>query len=305
MNTLVKRKRKVAISRRIFNVLNFVFMLLVVAVMVLPYVHVIAKSLNDAKDTAKGGITLWPRKFTWLNYEAVIMDEAFLRAAIVSVLRVLAGTLLALVVQFMAAYAFTRKDLIGRGPLLMFLMIPMYFGGGLIPTYILFANTGFINNYLTYILPSCFSLYNMVIIRSYINTLPAGLTEAAKLDGASEMGILLRIVVPLSKPIMATMALWSAVGHWSDWTTTMYYFTKKKMFTLQYVLVRILKEAQAIADLIRDALMRGEIINLEMNITPEAVQCAQIIVTTVPIIISYPFLQKYFIHGVVMGAVKD
>lgn len=305
MSALVKRKRKASITRRIFNVFNVIFMLLIVAVMVLPYIHIVAKSLNEANDTSKGGIVLLPRVFTWRNYEAVIMDDAFLRATIVSVLRVLAGTLCALVVQFMAAYAFTRKDLVGRGPLLMFLMIPMYFGGGLIPTYILFANTGFINNYLTYILPSCFSLYNMVIIRSYINTLPAGLTEAAKLDGASEMGILLRIVVPLSKPILATMALWSAVGLWSDWTTTMYYFTKKKMFTLQYVLVRILKEAEAIASLIKDALMRGEILEIGNQITPEAVQCAQIIVTTIPIVITYPFLQKYFIHGVTMGAVKD
>lgn len=304
MNKLSKPKR-ISTSRKIFNVFNVTFMLLIIVVMVFPYIHILAKALNDANDTSKGGIFLWPRVFTWKNFEAVVTDKAFPRAAIISVLRVIAGTLTALIVQFMAAYAFTRKDLVGRSGLLMFLMIPMYFGGGLIPTYILFAKTNLLNNYLLYILPSCFSLYNMIIIRTYINTLPVSLFEAAKLDGATEMGILWRIVVPLSKPIMATMALWSAVGLWSDWTTSMYYFTKKKMYTLQYVLVRVLKETAAVTEMVKDALRRGQKMNVELAITPEAVQCAQIIVTTIPIIICYPFLQKYFIHGVTIGAVKD
>ena len=146
----------------------------------------------------------------------------------------------------------------------------------------------------------------MVIIRSYMNTLPDSLVEAAKLDGATELGVLWRIIVPLSKPIMATIALWSAVGLWSDWTTTLYYFTKKDMFTLQYLLVQVLKETQKIQAMINQALLEGqETITVSTKVTSESIQCAQIIITTIPIILTYPFLQKYFIKGVMLGAVKD
>ena len=298
--------RKESLSRKAFNIFNIVFMIFIVVVTLFPYLNILAKAFNEGADTAKGGITLLPRVFTFENFGTVIFDKAFPRAAVVSVLRVLVGTGVALVVQFMAAYVFTHKDLIGRGPLLMFLMIPMYFSGGLIPKYIFFSNTGMLNNYLLYVLPTCFSLYNMVIIRSYMNTLPESLTEAAKLDGATELGILWRIIVPLSKPIMATIALWQAVGLWSDWTTTLYYFTKKDKFTLQYLLVQVLKETQKIQALINQALLEGQ--QTEMvapKVTPESVQCAQIIITTVPIVLTYPFLQKYFIKGVTLGAVKD
>ena len=298
--------KKESLSRKAFNIFNIVFMIFIVVVTLFPYLNILAKAFNEGADTAKGGITLLPRVFTFENFGTVILDKAFPRAAVVSVLRVLVGTGVALVVQFMAAYVFTHKDLIGRGPLLMFLMIPLYFSGGLIPKYIFYSNTGMLNNYLLYVLPTCFSLYNMVIIRSYMNTLPESLTEAAKLDGATELGILWRIIVPLSKPIMATIALWQAVGLWSDWTTTLYFFTKKDKFTLQYLLVQVLKETQKIQALINQALLEGQ--QTEMvapEVTPESVQCAQIIITTVPIVLTYPFLQKYFIKGVTLGAVKD
>ena len=298
--------RKESLSRKAFNIFNIVFMIFLVIITLFPYLNILAKAFNEGADTAKGGIVLLPRIFTFENFSKVILDAAFPKATVVSVLRVLVGTGVALVVQFMAAYVFTHKDLIGRGPLLMFLMIPMYFSGGLIPKYIFYSNTGLLNNYMLYVLPTCFSLYNMVIIRSYMNTLPDSLMEAAKLDGATELGILWRIVVPLSKPIMATIALWSAVGLWSDWTTTLYYFTKKDMFTLQYLLVQVLKETQKIQALINEAALAGqEAITVSTKVTSESIQSAQIIITTIPIILTYPFLQKYFIKGVMLGAVKD
>ena len=298
--------RKESLSRKAFKVFNVVFMIFLVFVTVFPYLNILAKAFNEGADTAKGGIVLLPRIFTMENFGKVVLDAAFPRAAVVSVLRVLVGTAVSLVVQFMAAYVFIHKDLIGRGPLLMFLMIPMYFSGGLIPKYIFYSNTGLLNNYLLYVLPTCFSLYNMVIIRSYMNTLPDSLMEAAKLDGATELGILWKIVVPLSKPIMATIALWQAVSLWSDWTTTMYYFTKKDMFTLQYLLVQVLKETQKIQAMISQALMEGqEAITVSSKVTSESIQSAQIIITTIPIVLTYPFLQKYFIKGVMLGAVKD
>lgn len=298
--------KKVSISRRIFNVFNILFMCALIAVMVFPYLNILAKALNNGEDTAMGGITIFPREFTWENFSSVIQDSAFPRAAFVSVVRTVAGTLIALVVQFMTAYVFTHKDLYGRNGLLLFLMIPMYFGGGLIPCYIFFSKTGMLNNWALYLLPQAFSVYNMIVIRSYMNTLPPSLREAALLDGATEFQILRKIITPLCKPITATIALWSAVGHWSDYATTMYYFTNKKMYTLQYVLYQVLKETEKIEAMLKEAAMRGEeLIGSNISLTTESIRCAQIIITTLPIVICYPFLQKYFIQGVTLGAVKD
>lgn len=297
--------RKQSFSRKVFNVFNIIFMTLMLITMLFPYLNILAKAFNDGKDTAKGGITIFPRVFTLENFKTIILDEAFPRAFLLSVGIVIGATALALIVQFMAAYALTRKDLIGRSALLVFFMIPMYFGGGLIPTYIMYSKIGLLNNVLVYLLPTCFGLYTTVIIRSYINGLPSGLTEAARIDGASEFTILWRIVAPLSKPIMATIALWTAVGKWNDWTTTMYFVTKRRLFTLQYMLVQVLKETQMIQNMIDEALKRGEQYIASVNVTTEAVKCAQIIVTTIPIVLVYPFLQKYFIKGVMVGAIKD
>ena len=298
--------RKEPISRKIFNVFNIVFMCAVVVVMIFPYVNILAKALNDGGDTAMGGITVLPRVFTWENFSAVVEDSAFPQAAFVSVVRTVLGTVIAVVVQFLAAYVFTHQELYGKKGLLMFLMIPMYFGGGLIPCYIYFSNTGMLNNWALYLLPGAFSLYNMIIIRSYMDTLPASLSDAAYLDGATEFQVLTKIITPLCKPILATVALWSAVGHWSNYTTTMYYFTNKKLYTLQYLLYQVLKETEKIEAMLKEAQLRGEeLIGAQNALTTESIRCAQIIVTTVPIIICYPFLQKYFIKGVTLGAVKD
>lgn len=299
-------KRKESFSRKAFLVFNTLFMIGIIIIMVAPYLNILAKALNEGSDTARGSIAIFPRVFTWKNFEAVFENSAFPRATAVTVTRVVLGTLLSLIVQFMAAYVFTHKELVGRGGLLIFLMIPMYFGGGLIPTYIFYSNLKLLNNFLLYILPGCFSLYNMIIIRSYINSLPEGLKEAARIDGANEITILWKIIVPCSKPIIATIALWRAVGLWSDWTTTMYFFTKKKLFTLQYILMQVLKETERIQEMISEAIMRGEEIDTsKITITTESVRCAQLIITTIPIILIYPFLQKHFIKGVTLGAVKD
>ena len=185
-------------------------------------------------------------------------------------------------------------------------MIPTYISGGIVPLYIVLGKLHLLNNFWLYIVSSIFSLYNMTIIRSYIDGLPVGLIEAARLDGASEFTIVARIVTPLSKPIVATIALWNAVSHWNDWTTTMYYFTKKDLYTLQYILTQILKETQKIQDMIKQAQLEGEVFDASsVKVTTESIRSAQIIITTIPIIMLYPFLQKHFIRGVLVGAVKD
>ncbi len=293
-------------SRKIFNFINVFFLVLLMASVLFPYLNVLAKSFNDGNDTMRGGITIYPREFSLQNYDAILGDDAFGRAFIVSVCSVVLGTLLSILVQFMAAYVFLHKDMFGSKLLYVFLIIPMYFGGGIVPTYILYSQIGLINNYMVYFLPGCFSFYNMIIIRSYMSSLPYSLHEAAKIDGANDLCVFFKIILPLAKPILATIALWTAVGIWSDWTTPLYYITKSKMYNLQYLLVQVLKEAEKVSQLITQAALRGEIIETKnTTITTEGVKCAQMIVSTIPIVIIYPFLQKYFIQGVTLGAVKD
>jgi len=298
-------KTKDSFSRKVFNVFNIIFFLAMMLVILFPYINVLAKALNDGSDTALGGITFFPRKFTWENFGAVINDAAFPRALLLTISITLLGTLVGLLVQYMTAYVFLNKDLMGRTWLLFFFMIPMYFGGGLIPTYILYSKIGMLNNYLIYILPGCFSMYNMIIIRTYLSSISDSLREAAKLDGANDFGIAFKVVLPLAKPVLATVALWLAVGIWSNWTTTLYYVTDKSLFTLQYLLMQVLKEADKIQRIINEALLRGEILEIQPKVTTDSVRSAQIIITTIPIVIVYPFLQKYFIKGVMLGAVKD
>ncbi len=287
---------------RVFQVFNVTILLLLMVVTLFPYLNVLAKSLNEGLDTMRGGIVLWPRKPTLENFQALLQSDDMLRAAVISVVRVILGTVLALGTQFLAAYAFCRRPFPGKKFMLVFLSVPMFLTGGLMPTYFLYSQIGLLNNFLVYILPTLFSFYQMVIIRTFISTtISVSLEEAATIDGANEFQVFWRIIIPLSKPILATIGLWIAVGHWNDWTTTLYYITRSSLFTLQYKLMEILKEAERIAKLMAEADANTVI----PKSTPDALIAAQIIVTTLPVIVLYPFLQKYFIQGVMIGAVKE
>ena len=296
---------KDSISRKLFNAFNILFMCLMMVVMLFPYLHIFAKALNEGTDSSRGGILIWPRVPTWENFQTILTDPKIIKAAGVSIYTVVVGTILHLFTQFTAAYAFLKRTMRGRSALLMFFMIPMYFGGGIIPAYILYGQVGLLNNYLIYVLPGCFSVYNMVIIRSYLRSIPASLFEAAKLDGASEFAVFAKIVLPLSLPILATIGLWTAVGMWSNWTTALYYVTRRDMWNLQYVLVQILKESDAIREMMLEAQRLGEEVGQLPKMTSESLKCAQVMVTSLPIIAVYPFVQKYFIKGATLGAVKD
>jgi putative aldouronate transport system permease protein len=291
---------------KVFKIINMCIMLFIIAITIIPYLNVVAISLNDSTDTALGGVTIFPRVITLLNYKTLFADKSLWAAFRLTTFTTVIATVYMLTIQFMTAYALKRKDLVGKNYILIFFMIPMFFGGGLIPTYILFAKAKLINNILVYILPAGFSFYNFVIIRTYMNTVAESLEESAKIDGANDWTIFWRIVLPLCKPIIATIALWIMVGEWNDWTTTLNFVTRAKLYSLQFKLNEVLKESERIAKLIQEATITGEDVDyLQTSVTPESIIAAQVIITTVPIICVYPFLQKYFVHGVMIGAVKE
>jgi len=291
-----------------FKILNTVIMLCVVLVTLVPYLNVLAKSLNDGTDSMRGGITIFPRVFTMENFKILLNDANMYRAFLVTVAKVIVFVAGSVIVQFMAGYALSRKNLWGLKAVNIYFLIPMYMIGGVIPNYILYSNINLLNSFWVYIFPGLWNFYNVIIIRSYMqSSISDSIIEAARIDGASEWTNFSRIVMPLCKPILATIILWTAVGSWNEWTSTLYYVQNPDLHTLQYKLMQTLKESERITALIQEAIARGEDAQKvagQMKVTTESMQAAQVIVVTIPIICVYPFLQKHFVKGVTLGAVK-
>ncbi len=293
---------KTSVMSKTFDAFNVCVITLLCVITVYPFLNQLAISLNLGSDTNLGGITIYPRRFTLDNFKSVFGDSKIYAAAVISVSRTVLAVVASLFATTSAAYALTRKDLVGRKTITWILCIPMYFSAGVIPTYIMFRTLGLINNYFIYILPGVFSFYNMVILRSFIQGIPESLEESALIDGANELQIMMRIIIPISKPVIATVALWVAVANWNDWTTTLMYVTNSKLYTLQYLVMKIIKQGETL----RAEALNQVMGNTEASVQPteESIKAAVLIITTMPIIIVYPFLQKYFVKGVMLGSVK-
>lgn len=296
---------KLSKSYKTFLAVNAIVLIFISALMIYPYLNQLAIALNDGNDSALGGITIFPRKFTLINFQTILSDPSVGKATLVSVLRTVLNVVIHLFVTFSAAYALTRRNLRGRSVINKVFMLTMYINAGTIPTYILYRYLGLINNFWVYVLPYSFSFYNMIIMRSFIQELPIALEESALLDGANELVIMLRIIVPLSKPVLATIALWVAVGQWNDYSSTLMYVTDKNLFSLQYLMLRIIKQGEALKQIGLDQAMGADTVAATAQTTSESIKAAMLIVSTVPILCIYPFLQKYFVKGVTLGAVKE
>ena len=293
-------------SYKAFQIFNYVLLTVLGIIMVFPYLNVLAKSLNDAADSARGGITIYPRVLSFDNFKTLLSDADMIKAAVVSVSMVLINMVLSLIVQFGAAYALSRKAFPGKQFFVWMFTIPMFLSAGQVPLYVLFSKLGLLNSYWVYIIPYLFSFYNIIIIRTFIqSTIPISLEESALLDGANEVSIFFKIIIPLSKPILATTALWIMVARWNDWTTTLYYIKKPDLYTLQYIMMQLVKESERIQKMQAAAIESGMALeNFKPTTSSESLIAAQVMVTTIPIICVYPFLQKYFVKGIMVGSVK-
>ena len=287
-----------------FRIINGFLLVMLCVLTIYPFLNQLAISLNEGTDTLRGGITIFPRAFTLDNYKLVLFDDEFWSAVVVSVLRVVITVILSLIVTFAAAYGLIKKGLAYKRGITFFLMIPYYITAGVIPIYMTYRYYGLINNFLVYIMPNLFVFYNMLIMRSFLQGIPDSLPESARIDGASEAVILFKIMLPVSMPVIATVALWTVVGGWNDWVSTLYYVTDRDLYTLQYLMMQMIKEAEASAKLISESAMTGVDISNVAKPTSESVTAATVMCSTLPIICVYPFLQKYFISGVTLGAVK-
>nr|WP_159884751.1 carbohydrate ABC transporter permease [Paenibacillus puerhi] len=288
----------------VFDSFLYLFMIAVGVVTLYPFWNVLAISLNDATDTVRGGIYLWPRSFTLSNYKEIFMYNNLLVAFQNSVLRTVIGTLLGVFSSATVAYVLSRKDFIARKQISLIFVLTLYFSGGLIPGYMLIRDLHLMNSFWVYILPGIVSAWNIFVVRSYIDGLPYSLQESAKIDGANDLTIFLRIILPLCSPVLATVALFIAVGQWNSWFDTYLYNSgKASLTTLQYELMKILANTSAgssSADLARSGNPA-----LSTRVSPESIRAAITIVATLPILLVYPFLQKYFVQGLTLGAVKS
>jgi len=262
-----------------------------------PFIYVLAYALSDSMTAMVTQITLFPVNFTFDNFLFVLDNPAIGRAFFISVARTALGIAYALIITGLAAYAISKEKLVGKRAITIFLIIPMYVSGGLIPYYVLIHQIGLFNNFLVYILPHGFWAFNMLIMRTYFQTIPSSLEEQAQIDGAGPLTIFFRIIVPLSMPIVATISIFVGVWHWNSWFDGMLFMTKRELIPMQTLMQRLLVE-----NFTTDIFAR--ISQTASVASPESVKMAMIIVTTVPVICIYPFFQKYFIKGVMIGAVK-
>ena len=286
----------------VFNVVNYTLLSLLTICTIYPFWNLLAVSLNESGDTLRGQVYLWPNVFTLDNYKVVFQNEALLGATIRSITRTVVGTGLSLICSVMLAYTLSRKEFILRKAINMIMIVSMYVSGGLIPTYMLIKNIGLTNSFWVYIIPGLISVFNVIIIRSYFDQLPDGLIEAARIDGANEFQTLFRIVLPVSMPVLATITLFVSVGHWNSWFDNYMYNTRENLNLLQYELMKILMQSTQQVTSNATGSLAGETLR---QITPQSIRATMTIIVTVPILFVYPFLQKYFIQGIMIGAIKE
>ena len=293
-------KRKKSLSDRIFVICNTIFMIAFVVITLYPVLNTLAISFNDGTDALRGGIYLLPRKFTLKNYITVLQKDDLITGAIVTVARTVVGTLLALVSNAILAFVVSRKNFLFKKQLSLFWVITMYVNGGLIPTFLLFKGLHLTNSFWVYVIPGMVNAFNMLVIRTYMNGIPDSLEESAQLDGAGYTTIFTKIISPLCKPVYATVALFVAVGQWNSWFDAMLYNRMSdKLTTLQYELMKLLSSVT------NQGTSAEAMKNSTGTVTPTSVRAAATIITMLPIICIYPFLQQYFVAGLTLGGVKE
>ncbi|WP_420329406.1 carbohydrate ABC transporter permease [Paenibacillus gorillae] len=298
-------KIKASFGDRSLTVIVYAALAVIAFTTFYPFWNAAVISLNKGMDTALGGITFWPRAFTLENYEVVFQDKRILEAFFVSVKRTVIGTVASILMTAIFAYGMTKRELMGRKFYMIACIITMYFSGGLIPTFLVIRGLNLMDSFWVFIIPGLISVWNMIIFRTFFNGLPAGLEESAKIDGCGYWSTFFRIVLPLSGPVVATLALFTAVGHWNDWFYPSIYITNEKLIPIQTMLQQILNSnimSEQMSQL--DSASQSRLSSMK-SITSKSLSMATMMVATLPIIMVYPFVQKYFVKGVLVGSLKE
>ena len=284
--------------KHVFDWINVTLMVLFAVMSVYPLIYVLAGSFSEGADYIKGGIYLFPRIFSLENYEVVIKDIRLWKSFGITIARTVLGTITAVIYTAIVAYAMSRPNLLAKKAIYRFFIFTMFFGGGLIPYFWVINFLGLFDSFFVYIIPALFSVYNMLVFVNFFKTIPEEIHESAVMDGASEFRIFFKITLPLSGPVISTIALWIAVGHWNSFFDTMIYTSNENLWSLQYYLMKVVNEASL------PPAGVGLPYELLEKVAPETVSLAAIIVSVIPVFILYPLILKTLTKGVVIGSLK-
>ncbi|MFF2092490.1 carbohydrate ABC transporter permease [Paenibacillus sp. NPDC058174] len=292
---MFKRKTK---GEAFFDLFNNFGMLLICFATMYPIWYVLVNAFNEGQDGMRGGIYWWPRVFSFESFTAVFQSSGIMGAMGITIAKTLLGTVLHVFFTAMVAYAFSRKGLIGGKIYILFGTVTLFFGGGLIPTYLLMKDLHLLDNFFVYIIPAMFSFFDLIIFMTFFREIPDGLEEAAKIDGANDWSIFIKVILPVSMPVIATIALFHGVYQWNDYFAGVIYMNNMDLQPIQTYLYRVV--AQSSSNQMLAAIPGG----IGKSVTSQSIKLATMVVTTLPIVLVYPFLQKYFVKGMMIGSIK-
>ncbi|MDO5416352.1 MAG: carbohydrate ABC transporter permease [Lachnospiraceae bacterium] len=288
------RRKKRTAEDWLVDIISYGLCGLLVVTILLPFMQVITISMSPAAVVNRNGFHLIPTQFDFSGYKQIATDPDFWRSYLVTILRTVLGTASGVLITMLTAYPLAKTNLPYRRGIMMFVVFTMYFSGGMIPKYLLIKTLGLTNNFLVYILPCLITGFALIITRNFFMGIPSALEESAKIDGATNLQVLFKVYLPLSAPVVATISLWYCVQHWNSWMDNMLYVTNRAMYVLQFVLQTILANGQMSDMEALDAVV----------IHTETMKMAALVLSLIPIVCTYPYLQKYFVKGMVVGSVK-
>ncbi len=301
----MKTKHKSSLQEKftLFDVMIYVIYTLFAFVCIYPFYYIFINTISDNSLVARGHVMFYPIGIHFENYIQIFTLDELFNATLISIARTLLGTALSLISASFMGYAFSRREYLGRKFWYRFTIATMYFNAGIIPWFLNMRMLGLTNNFLGYILPALAAPYYLILVKTYIESIPATLEESAEIDGAGYLVRYMKIILPLSKPILATIAIFAAVGQWNSFMDTVYLMTDDSLFTLQFLLFRYLNQATTLTQMMQSS--GGDVVvNTATDLTPTAIRFTITIVATVPVLIVYPFFQRHFVKGIMLGAVK-
>jgi putative aldouronate transport system permease protein len=293
-------KRVRTLEDIVLDTINYLVLIFILLVTLYPFYYILIMSFNQGLDAMRGGIYLFPRAFTLENYTSFLKDPLWLNAILVTSARTVLGTVLTVLLTCLVAYGLSFKELINRRLYMLLLIVSLYFSGGLIPYYVVLKFLGLINSFWVYIFPGMLNLFFVLVAISFFQEIPKELRESCLLDGAGELRIFLRLVIPVSTPLIATIALFTGVGHWNSWFDSAFFVpTRNNLRTLGYVLVTVINKSQMSGSATSGAA--GQRMTTTTNVS---IRMTAMMIATAPIICAYPFLQRFFVKGILIGSVK-
>lgn len=303
MSRTAARRRHIrrSVEDRLFDVVNYTLLILIALITLYPFYYILVLSFNEGNDAVRGGIYLFPRVFTLNNYKEFFSDKSWLMAVWVTTLRTVIGTAVGVAFTSIVSYALSRRNLVGRKIYMKIIIFAMYFSGGMIPYYILLKTLGLLNSFLVYIIPGALNLFFVMTGVSFFQEIPEEVVESAYLDGAGDGRIFVSIVLPISMPLLATMTLFIAVNHWNSWIDAAYYVRDENLRTLAYKMREVINQSMTPTTTDAQTL---QFASEHAKTTTTSLQMAAMIVSVGPILFVYPFLQRYFAKGMMLGAVK-